>query len=171
METGTNGLQRIDGDECLRLLAVASLGRIALTDRALPVILPVSYGVLGTDLVFEVDSGLLLRAAHQHHIVCFEVDFADIATSVAWSVIVTGSLRVVDDADLIERARRLGIRTWSTGTAGQILTLPTAVVSGRRAVAADSGRAIGPDRTGPMAPIRLTSASDRSDVRSADSVS
>jgi nitroimidazol reductase NimA-like FMN-containing flavoprotein (pyridoxamine 5'-phosphate oxidase superfamily) len=43
MEIDRNGLEVLDRDECLRLLATATLGRIGLTSQSLPTVLPVNF--------------------------------------------------------------------------------------------------------------------------------
>ena len=47
-------------DECLRLLASTTVGRVALTSKALPVILPVNYAVDGDTVVIRTRPGSLL---------------------------------------------------------------------------------------------------------------
>src|SRR5687767_1404283 len=134
MEHDANGLRIVARDECLALLARGGLGRVALSHRALPVILPVSFGLLDEQLVFSVSEGFLLRAASRNDVVCFETDSVDVVTGEAWSVVVTGQLVHAEDQRTLARAADLGIRRWPAREAGEYLILPTTMITGRHTV-------------------------------------
>ena len=125
-----NGLRILGPEESRSLLAPGGLGRVAITHRALPLILPVSFGLLDCDLVFEVSDGPLLRAARRQDVVCFETDAADAATGTAWSVVVTGLLTTVESPAKICRAAQIGLNRWLSA-GGQYLLLATDMISGR----------------------------------------
>lgn len=131
MKHDANGLRILDRADCLRLLRPGGLGRIGLSHRALPVILPVGFGLLDDDVVFPVLGGSLLRAASRHDVVCFEADSADPDTGDAWSVVVTGQLARAEGRTTLERASQLGITRWMTGNAGEYLRLPATMITGR----------------------------------------
>jgi nitroimidazol reductase NimA-like FMN-containing flavoprotein (pyridoxamine 5'-phosphate oxidase superfamily) len=63
--------------ECLELLAGASQGRVALSDRALPIIVPVSYRLVRDAIELEATGRILTNAGANGHIVCFEADSSD----------------------------------------------------------------------------------------------
>ena len=67
-------LEILGDDECRRLLATASIGRLAFTADALPAIQPVSYVVRRRQVLIPArcDSEMV-RAAHGA-VVAFEVD-------------------------------------------------------------------------------------------------
>lgn len=77
---------------CLELLGSRSLGRIALSHRALPTVVPVAYRLIGDRLVFvsAPDTGSLL--AGPRPVVAFQVDEIDPGTFAGWSVVVIGTV-------------------------------------------------------------------------------
>ena len=86
-------IEQVSLTDCLHLLADRSLGRVAYTDRALPAIRAVSYALVGTHLVLRTDVALAARLNGQ--VVAFEVDDADEHPETAWSVVVTGTARLL----------------------------------------------------------------------------
>src|SRR5688572_134781 len=94
--------------ECWARLAGAPVVRLALTERALPVIVAVRHRVVGDDLVFAVTGGQLLRAALAEDVVGIQADSAH----EAWSVSGTGVLGVIDDPDRLRALRPLIVRPW-----------------------------------------------------------
>ena len=109
-----DGLQILDELQCRSLMQRVRVGRIALTHRAMPLILPVTCGFANPDLVFSVGAGVLAEAAEQSQIVCFQADWLAADTMTSWSVSVIGQLSsMVTDTDL-RLARDLGIKQWSS---------------------------------------------------------
>ena len=97
-------LERLDRAECLSLLGRSSLGRVAFTERALPAIRPVSYALLGTHLLLRTASAGLGRRL-DGQVVAFEVDQIDEAAGTGWSVLVTGTARLLrEPRELIRQA-------------------------------------------------------------------
>ncbi len=86
----------LDAEECALLLSSTRIGRLAITERALPVLLPVVFACVDSDVVFGVGPGVVARAAAAGQIVCFEADGADSEFTTMWSVAMTGPLCVVD---------------------------------------------------------------------------
>ena len=103
----------LDDQECLTLLGSAGLGRIAITSRALPLILPVAFATMDGDLVFRVGQGALSKAADMKQVVCFEADWADHGLGAAWSVTAIGHLFTLSDPTDIEHARQLDLVPWT----------------------------------------------------------
>lgn len=103
----------LNDDECLRLLGSARLGRIALTSRALPVILPVTFATMKRDLVFRVGQGAISKAADMQQVVCFEADWADHGSTAAWSVTAIGHLFTLSEPTDLECARQLDLVPWA----------------------------------------------------------
>lgn len=88
-------LQQLSRTECLELLAQKALGRIAFTERALPAIRPVNYALVGTHIVLRTErAGLGQRLDGQ--VVAFEVDDIDDEDGSGWSVVLTGTARLLD---------------------------------------------------------------------------
>jgi nitroimidazol reductase NimA-like FMN-containing flavoprotein (pyridoxamine 5'-phosphate oxidase superfamily) len=83
--------------ECLELLALAPRGRVALSDRALPIIVPVSYRLVGDAIEIEATGRILTNAGAKGHVVCFEADSS--GPDEDWSVVVIGKLRASTSAE------------------------------------------------------------------------
>jgi nitroimidazol reductase NimA-like FMN-containing flavoprotein (pyridoxamine 5'-phosphate oxidase superfamily) len=90
------GLEVLDFDECLRLLASQPIGRLAFIDAGEPVILPINHAVDGLDVVFRTTTGSKLDAALRGAVVAFEVDAWDELYRTGWSVLLRGRLEEVD---------------------------------------------------------------------------
>jgi nitroimidazol reductase NimA-like FMN-containing flavoprotein (pyridoxamine 5'-phosphate oxidase superfamily) len=86
--------QALTPTECLDLLGRRSLGRVAFTERALPTIRPVNYALVGHRVVLRTQAhGLGRRLDGQ--VVAFEVDEIDEEHGTGWSVVVTGTARLL----------------------------------------------------------------------------
>lgn len=128
-----NGLEILSREESLRLLSSVSVGRVSVTIRALPRVLPVNYLVDGETIVFRTGNGTKLHAALKNTVVAFEADDLDPETRTGWSVMVIGTAeQVTDDA---ERARleTLDFDNWvSTGNLDHFVKVPVVHIGGRR---------------------------------------
>lgn len=136
-----NGLEVLDRDECVRLLAGRSLGRLGLTIGALPAILPVNFRLVGDRIVFRTSPGSKLEAATRHAVVAFEADDMDPFGHTGWSVLVTGVASQVDDPADLEVLARAGVPRWAPTEGEHFVELPLTLVSGRRISTALHGRA------------------------------
>jgi uncharacterized protein len=135
MHSDTNGMLVLDEAACRALLHSTRLGRIALTDRALPMILPVAFACLDRDILFRVGPGTLGRAAEAEQVVCFETDWADESGNAAWSVAAIGRLARVRDPQKVEACRQIDLPSWSDGPtpdSGGYITLSPQMITGRR---------------------------------------
>lgn len=81
----------IEPDECRRLLADATVGRVCWVSSAGLQVLPVNYGVAQGAIVFRVAPGSILAELVQPVEVVFQVDDLDGATATGWSVLVHGT--------------------------------------------------------------------------------
>ncbi len=113
MHADHQGLIVLDEASCRALLHTVRLGRVALTDGALPMILPLTFACLDSDLVFRTGPGALRRAALAHQVVCFEADWVDEQVTAGWSVSAIGHLRSVTDPAHVERCNATALPTWS----------------------------------------------------------
>jgi uncharacterized protein len=127
-----NGLEILTRAECVELLHTKRIGRVALSMRALPVVLPVSYALLGSDIVVRTGPGSKLEAALTGAVVGFEVDDIDEATGTGWSVLVQGAASVLDDPAAIKAASQLQLRPWSRRATDRFVRITTVEVTGRR---------------------------------------
>ncbi|HET6818625.1 MAG TPA: pyridoxamine 5'-phosphate oxidase family protein [Mycobacteriales bacterium] len=88
--------------ECMAKLAQHSIGRIAVTSRALPAIVPVNYAMTGrTTIVFRTEPGGMLARATEDTVVAFEVDELARDGRSGWSVLVVGVAHHLDGSDVV----------------------------------------------------------------------
>ena len=127
-------LESISRAQCLELLRSGCVGRVVFTERALPAVLPVSYGVLGEDVVIRTESGSRLAAAARSGVLAFEVDDIDIATRTGWSVVVTGVPSLLQEPADLERVAAV-LDPWVRREQDVAVRIPPTVVTGRRMVA------------------------------------
>jgi nitroimidazol reductase NimA-like FMN-containing flavoprotein (pyridoxamine 5'-phosphate oxidase superfamily) len=126
-------IQPLNSEECLHLLSTGSVGRIAVTRDALPVILPVNYAVDGGSILIRTTDGAILRAARAGGaVVAFEVDNLDERTMTGWSVLVTGTLREVTAVSAVLRAEQLPLVPWVGGERRHFVRITPGLLSGRR---------------------------------------
>ena len=130
MEVDRNGLEILDRDECLRLLASVRLGRVGFTSGALPSVLPVTFHLDGEQISVGIGRGSKLFAALQNAVVAFEVDDFDPICCTGWSVAVTGVAREAGAAGAA--GPREPAARWAPAGEEARLAISTEFVSGRR---------------------------------------
>src|SRR5438270_13114062 len=84
-----SGIEMLDREECLRLLASHQVGRLAVAYDGHPDVFPVNYVLDGEHVVFRTAEGSKLRGAEREPL-AFEVDDIDLTSQTAWSVVVHG---------------------------------------------------------------------------------
>lgn len=126
------GLVAIGDEECRRLLATETLGRVGLSVNALPVILPVNYRMVDGKVAFWSAPGLKLDAARDGLVVAFEVEGAYPADGARWSVLVVGMAGEVTDPDVVRRARATGLAPTPRGDRPHLIQIDPRFISGRR---------------------------------------
>ena len=88
--------------ECYELLAVATVGRIGFTaPTGLTTILPVDYRLGPGPRLFMLTAsrGIFAQLAETNASVAFEVDYAASDFQIAWSVLMNGTLSLLDGED------------------------------------------------------------------------
>jgi len=110
--------------ECWELLAGASVGRLALSIRALPLILPVRYVVDGASVAVSLGRNGMPTASVHDAVVAFAVDQFDEESALGWMVQLQG------------RARLAPVGSGSEGPGpvdpGQVVRLSPGTVTGHR---------------------------------------
>ncbi len=129
-------LTALDDDECRALLAHQAIGRVGLAIGALPVILPVNYVLVGDAIVFATDPGLKLDAARRITVACFQIDGHEPWRHSGWSVLATGRLEEIIDAQSEARCRELPLTPWAISEPVHFLQLTIELLTGRRIVRA-----------------------------------
>ena len=121
-------MERSEGDlsqaECWQLLAMASVGRLALSIRALPMILPVRYSVDDASVAISLGRFGMPAAAVHDSVVAFAVDRIDETSSDGWIVQMQGRARLAAPGAV---AAGLG-----PVESGQVVRLVPGTVTGHR---------------------------------------
>ena len=104
-----SALEQLSRDECLRLMASVSVGRIVYTRRALPAVELVNFALDHGDIIIRTESGGKLAAATQHSVVAFEADRLDADQQAGWSVTAVGQSQEVTDPAEIGRLQKIGL--------------------------------------------------------------
>jgi uncharacterized protein len=126
-------LEEIAEQECLGLLAGASVGRLVVVRQGQPLAFPMNYVLDGRTVAVRTDPGTKLDAATLGR-VAFEVDAIDAATHQGWSVLVQGVGRDVTDAvdAWSERIRDSGAEPWAEGEKQHWIAIAPTAITGRR---------------------------------------
>jgi hypothetical protein len=89
-------VRRLTDERCRSLLASASSGHLALSQSALPLIVPVSCVLDGDALVVRARLGLVGKVPLKPGVVAFETAAASINGGWRWEVLVQGHCELVD---------------------------------------------------------------------------
>lgn len=129
-----SGMEVIDRDECLRLLAMHmyGVGRLAVLDGVHPVIIPVNYAMDEDRVVFRTAPGTKLDAAMRGAPVCFELDEVDPEHHTGWSVVVKGHADIVTSPRDLLRLGAHPLKAWAEGDRPNWVAIRPDVVTGRR---------------------------------------
>jgi nitroimidazol reductase NimA-like FMN-containing flavoprotein (pyridoxamine 5'-phosphate oxidase superfamily) len=125
----------LSNNECMRLLASSSVGRVIYTDGALPAVTPVNFALFGNTVLFCTSADSRLARATEDAVVAFEVDRIDEVRQTGWSVVVTGVARGVRDAGELARIGQLGLVSWADGGRNHYVRVVPGSVTGRRIAA------------------------------------
>jgi hypothetical protein len=91
MTLDTAGLKVLTSGECLLLLRDVTVGRIALSHRALPLILPVRFRIEGDDrIAIATMPGSTLHRGTDGTVVAFEAEGPAGSAEPTWSVVAHG---------------------------------------------------------------------------------
>jgi hypothetical protein len=123
--------QHLSRDDCLRLMASVSMGRIIYTRQALPAVELVNFALDHGDIVIKTDGDGKLAAATRHTVVAFETDCLD-AEQAGWSVTAIGPSREVTDPADIGRLQKIALSSWTQGTREQFIRVSPEMLNGRR---------------------------------------
>jgi nitroimidazol reductase NimA-like FMN-containing flavoprotein (pyridoxamine 5'-phosphate oxidase superfamily) len=127
-----DGFSELGDQECLRLLAMTSIGRIVFTHHALPAVLPVRY-------VLDHDSAIVVRtskfsqmaAGVDDAVVAFEADCFNDDERSGWSVVVTGRAALVTEPGERRRLRALDVHSWANPPEETYIRIACELVAGR----------------------------------------
>lgn len=127
------GLEWLDRDECLRLLAAEEIGRLAMAVGSSAEVFPVNYRMDGDAIVFRSDPGTKLDHGPRGQ-VAFEIDQFDRDHRSGWSVVVHGRLEEATpyDASTRDRVHALAVDPWAGGEKSHWVRLVPERITGRR---------------------------------------
>lgn len=125
------GLELLDEDDCLALMATVPVGRVAVSSGALPAVFPVNFTLYGRRIVFKTGAGTKLDSAVRNAVVAFEVDSFDAVYHSGWSVLAVGQARdITDNLEIIGGDGR--VRAWAGGERNHYVSIEIELLSGRR---------------------------------------
>ncbi|HET6289035.1 MAG TPA: pyridoxamine 5'-phosphate oxidase family protein [Amycolatopsis sp.] len=126
------GLEVLDREECLSLLAGAGLGRVVFTSRALPAIQPARFALHHGAIVIRTPSQSALFAGILDSVVAFAVDEFSANLGAGWFVTVLGRASEVRDPIVIAELETLPLGCWTGQPDARHLRIPVESVTGRR---------------------------------------
>lgn len=119
--------------ECRKHLASGGVGRFLFVEQGRgPVAIPVNFRMDGDDVIFRTspDDGMAAAVQQQQH-VSFDVDHIDDARSEGWSVLLTGTARIITDEAELDHVRALHVEPWAGGDRPAYVRLTPGQVTGR----------------------------------------
>lgn len=126
----------LDRDECFRLLATTEIGRVVISvaEWDTPVIRPVNYVFDHSSqaVLLRSGAGSKLYALLRSATAAFEIDGADPAGRVGWSVIIKGNSEEITNRSELRRIASLGLEPWPPGAKDHWIRIRANSVSGRR---------------------------------------
>lgn len=118
--------------ECLEILRSTPFGRLAVVIAGKPQIFPVNHVVDHGGVAFRTAAGSKLAGA-AHQAVAYEIDGYDLQEGKAWSVVVHGVARELQDIDEVVAALALPLHPWAPGAPKpHVLRIEPEEISGRR---------------------------------------
>ena len=126
--------EALDIHDCWKYLRSASVCRVALTAGGGPEIFPVNYVPDNGTVVFRTGTGTKLDAVLGGNSVALEADGLNTYGTIAWSVIIKGTAKVVDTQEAFQEAADAGLSPWQAGSKEHLVRVTPTDISGRRFV-------------------------------------
>ncbi|MFF3291002.1 helix-turn-helix domain-containing protein [Streptomyces sp. NPDC003023] len=129
---GRPELVELGRDQCWALLGTHGVGRVAVSTREGPAILPVNYLVAEGEIAFRTAPEAVPAEAVGAE-TAFEVDHIDDAFSQGWSVLAVGGARAVTEPEAVAKLERQAYSApWAGGDRDLWVVLAPERVTGRR---------------------------------------
>ncbi|GGM68093.1 pyridoxamine 5'-phosphate oxidase family protein [Dactylosporangium sucinum] len=125
-------LRSLSRERCLELLASVPVGRVVFTQRALPAIRPVNHLLDDGTIVIRTNLGAALGStatANGPVVVAYEADTIDVGAHAGWTVVVTGTARLILDEERVARYERL-LQPWVDDTMNCVVGIDCDLVTG-----------------------------------------
>lgn len=125
--------RELSPQECVDLMGISGIGRLAICTPMGPQIYPLNYTVDGNAVVFRTTPYSTLGTLGWGVNVAFEVDHLDIASQEGWSVVVKGRADIIDDPAEVDRLREAGVepQPWAKGLRRLYIRVPWREITGR----------------------------------------
>jgi len=132
-ENEFSGAAVLTESECFEHLGQVSLGRIAVSIDALPVILPVHFVLTGRSVLFPVVAGSKFDAATSGAVVAFQADAEEPLSGEYWSVLLQGIASSAGDVSGDGQGVALRLGPWADLQQNQhMVRIEATIVSGRK---------------------------------------
>ncbi|MDX6301673.1 MAG: uncharacterized protein QOF53_2887 [Nocardioidaceae bacterium] len=123
-------LKELSEDECLELLTMKTVGRVAYSGPVGPEVVPLNFVLQDGTVLIRTSAYSTLGRRLQLGLAAFQVDEIDEFTQSGWSVLLRGPVEpVMDDALPAEDARPV---VWPEGERSFHLRLTPRTITGRR---------------------------------------
>ena len=146
MEIDRSGMEVLSREASMRLLEGVPVGRVVVSEHALPVAFPVNFAILDGDILFRTSTGSKLGAAVHKAVLAFQADSIDADLRSGWTVLVQGWGSLITRPDELLRAGALELHSWTPGTGGHLVRIHSEMVSGRRLLGASAATFAGAGR-------------------------
>ena len=130
MEEIVTDVEQLTVTACLRLLGTVRIGRVALTQHALPLVIPVGFALDGDAIVIRTQPGSVLAGSRDDVVVAFEAGELDPDTGSGWTVHVTGTMHKIVGRDAITSAQQLQPRPWASDDRHHFVRIEPGLVFG-----------------------------------------
>lgn len=130
MTTDDGPVRDLTEDECWERLASEEFGRLAFLMVDEVHLVPINYSVDGRSLLFRTAAGNKLFGVVLSHDVVFEIDHVDDEQNTAWSVVLRGFPRLLEE-DEAHRAEQVPLRPWVDTRKDSVVEIKSTSVSGR----------------------------------------
>lgn len=117
--------------DCLRLLAISRIGRVACNSAGGPLVMPVNGRAHGTEVYLRLRQGSLLADSLRDGHASYEVDGFDDFHQVGWSVLLRGRARWIS-ADELPEHRSEWPAPWAAGERDVWVQIIGDDITGRR---------------------------------------
>ena len=125
-------VEELPDAECWRLVRCADVGRLAVSITDHPDIFPINFIVDSGTVVFRTGAGTKLAAAVLGRGVAFEVDGYDPNAGQAWSVVIKGRAREIENMVEYFAAEDLPLFPWHASPKPNLVRIEPDVITGRR---------------------------------------
>lgn len=125
-----NFVRPLTREQCLAKLRISAVGRVAVTHKALPAIVPVNYVVDGSSIVFRTESDGMLARACDGTVVAFEIDELSVDGRSGWSVLIVGVAELLAGSAAV-RAAETGLVSAAGDGRDQFVAITVGQLTGR----------------------------------------